>query len=64
MRHRFLLLRNGSQYIAGTRDMRQIDLRLDLIFATNRTRRPRRGRRWLGVSMEMFTNEIRLVVLK
>jgi len=36
---RFLLLGDGAQHIAGSRNMRKVDLGLDLIFAVSGTRR-------------------------
>jgi hypothetical protein len=32
----FFLLRDRPQDVAGTRDMRQVDLRLNFVFAVNR----------------------------
>jgi hypothetical protein len=52
---RFLLDR--AQHISGTRDVRQIDFGLDLVFATRGARRSRGGRRFLGMSAEVVPDQ-------
>jgi hypothetical protein len=58
-----LLLRDGAQHVSRSRNMREVDLGLDLFFAVSSTRRsPRRSRRPLGAAAEMFPHQFRFVL--
>jgi hypothetical protein len=60
-----LLLRDRSQHVARARDVRQVDLGFDLLFAISRTRRRFcRTRRRVGTAAEMFPHQIRLEVFQ
>ncbi len=60
-----LLLRDGPQHISRTRDMREVDLGLDLFFAVSGTRRRlRRTRRRVETAPEMAPHQVRFMVLK
>jgi hypothetical protein len=59
-----LLLGDGAQHVAGPRDMRKVDLGLDLFFTASRARsRPRRTGRFVGAAAEMFPHQFRFVFL-
>jgi hypothetical protein len=60
----FLLLRDRTQNIAGTGNMRQVDLGLDLVFDMSGTRRLRRCRPCLRMSAQMLADQFRLVLLQ
>jgi hypothetical protein len=64
MRDCFFLLRDGPQHIPGSRDMGQIDLGLDFIFAAGKAGRSCGSGCFLAVGTEMFTDEFRLVLLE
>jgi len=68
-RHRmlggFLLLCDRAQHIARSRNMREVDLGLDLFFAGSGARRwPRRTRRCIGTAAEMFPHQVRFVIFQ
>jgi hypothetical protein len=61
----FLELRDGAQHVSGSRNMREVDLGLDLFFAVSRTgRRSRRTRRRLGAAAEMPSHQVRFVIFQ
>jgi hypothetical protein len=60
----FLLLRDGAQYISRPRNMREIDLGLDLFFAARGTRGFRRTRRRVGTAAEIFAHQVRFVIFQ
>jgi hypothetical protein len=60
----FLLLRDGAQYISRPRNMREVDLGLDLFFAASGTRGFRRTRRRVGSAAEMFPHQFRFVIFQ
>jgi hypothetical protein len=59
-----LFLLDRAQHITGTRDMREIDLGLDLFFGTSGARRSCRCVIVVGVGPDMLTDEFCLVLLK
>ncbi len=59
----FLLLRDGAQHISRPRNMREVDLGLDLVFAASGTCSFRRTRR-LGSAAEMFPHQFRFVIFQ
>jgi hypothetical protein len=59
----FLQLRDGAQYIPRARDMREVDLGLDLFFAVRGTRSPRRTGRCVGAAAEMSPHQFGFVIL-
>lgn len=60
-----LLLGDGAQDVARSRDMRQVDLGLDLVFAVSETRRwPGRTRRRIGTAAKMFPYQVRFVIFQ
>jgi hypothetical protein len=60
----FLLLRNGSQHISRSRDVRQINLGLDFFFAAQGTCRARRGRLRFGRAADVGPHFFRFVLLQ
>ena len=64
MRDRFFLLRDGAQHVAGTGNVGEIDLGLDLIIAASRTRGSRGSGAFFGMGAEMPADEFRFVVLE
>ena len=61
----FLLLGDGAQHVTRSRNMREVDLGLDLFFAECGTRRrPRRIRRCIGTVAEMFPHQVRFVIFQ
>jgi hypothetical protein len=60
----FLLLRDGAQHIAWPRNMREVDLGLDLVFAASGTRGLRRTRRRVGSAAEMLPHQFRFVIFQ
>ena len=63
-RHRFLLLGNGLQHVSGPGDVRQIYLRLDFLFAAQRTCGPGRRRLRLGCATDVDPNFFRFMLLE
>jgi hypothetical protein len=61
---RSLLLRDGTQHVARPRDMREVDLGLDLFFAVSGTRCLRRTWRCLGTATQMFPHQFRFVLFQ
>jgi hypothetical protein len=57
----FLLLRDGAQHISRPRNMREVDLGLDLVFAASGTRGLRRTRRRVGSAAEILPHQFRFV---
>jgi hypothetical protein len=60
----FLLLRYGAQHISRARNMREVDLGLDLFFAASSTGGFRRTRRRVGSAAEMFAHQVRFVIFQ
>jgi hypothetical protein len=60
----FLLLGDGAQHISRTRNMREVDLGLDLFFAASGTGGFRRTRRRVGSAAEMFPYQFRFVIFQ
>jgi hypothetical protein len=60
----FLLLRDGAQYISRPRNMREVDLGLDLFFAASGTRGFGGTRRRVGSAAEMFSHQFRFVIFQ
>jgi hypothetical protein len=62
---RFLELRDGAQHVSRSRNMREVDLGLDLFFAVSGTRRrPCRTWRRIGAAAEMPPHQVRLVIFQ
>jgi hypothetical protein len=63
---RFLLLRDRAQYIAGSGDVRQVDLGLDFVFGVSGDRPgwPVRRCGTLGVAAEPLTYKLSFVIFK
>jgi hypothetical protein len=53
---RFFLLGNRPQHVARARNMGQVDLGLDLVFAASGAGRLRGGRRFIGPSAKAFAD--------
>ena len=61
----FLLLGDGAQHISGPRNMREVDLGLNLVFAASSPRGLRRTRRRrFGSAAEMFPHQFRFVIFQ
>jgi len=60
----FLLLRDGAQHISRPRNMREVDLGLDLVFAASGTRALSRTRRRLGSAAKMFPHQVRFMIFQ
>jgi hypothetical protein len=61
----FLLLRDEAQDVSGPRNMREVDLGLDLFFAVSGTRRSlRRTRRRIGAAAEMLPHQFRFMLFE
>ncbi len=62
----FLLLRDGAQHVAWTRNMRQIDLGFDLVFGVRRrgTRSSCRGGSAFGAGAKMLADQFGFVFLQ
>jgi hypothetical protein len=59
----FLLLRDEAQDVSRSRNMREVDLGLDLFFAVSGTRRSlRRTRRCVGAAAEMLPHQFRFML--
>lgn len=59
----FLLLRDRAQHISRPRNMREVDLGLDLVFTASGTCGFRRARR-LGSAAKMFPHQFRFVIFQ
>ena len=58
----FLQLRDSAQYVSRSRNMREVDLGLDLFFAVSGTRSSRRTRRCVGAAAEMSPHQFGFVI--
>jgi len=59
-----LLLRDGAQHVARSRNVGEVDLGLDAFVAVNGTRSLRRTRRRFGAASEMFPHQLRFVIFQ
>jgi hypothetical protein len=60
-----LLLRNGTQHVTRSRDMREVDLSLNLFFTVRGARgRSRRTRCRIRAAAEMFSHQVRFVIFQ
>jgi hypothetical protein len=60
----FFQLGDRTQHVAGARNMRQVNLGLDLIFAMRGSRRLRGWSGCIGVSTQMFADQFRLMLFQ
>jgi hypothetical protein len=61
----FLELGDGAQHVSGPRNVREVDLGLDLFFAVNGARSsPCRTRCRIGASAEMLPHQVRFVIFQ
>jgi hypothetical protein len=58
------VLRDGAQHVARPRNIRQVNLGLDLFFAASATRSLRRTWRRLGAAAQMFPHQFRFVLFQ
>jgi len=58
------LLLDGAQYVARPRNIRQVNLGFDFLFAASGTRSLRRTWRCLGAAAQMFPHQFRFVVFQ
>jgi hypothetical protein len=58
------LLRDGAQHITRSRNIRQVNLGLDLFFAASGTRSLHRTWRRLGPVAQMFPHQFRFVLFQ